>query len=197
MIIHRVRWEHVLPTKSNTVERIPVQLLRVTITRPEDTWPGNGHYSSGVVARLQVAGVEWEFGLQRLAVEGLGVELDEDAAAPFACWEGVFRSFEIGVTGDVAKLAETELLQEVGVGRGKLVFVDEDGCGECEVGVERALFARWGRGSGEGEVKDWVETGGSVGGECEGGGSAVMTGREGERCWICRGLVVARSGEVS
>lgn len=196
MVVHRVRWEHVLPTESDTVKRIPVELRRVTTTRPEDTRPGDGHYSGGVVARFQVAGVEWEFGLQRLTVESLGVELDEDAAAPFARWKGVFRSFEISVTGDVAELAETELLQEVGVGRGKLVFVDKDGCGECKVSVERAPFARWGRGSGEGEVQGWVEAGGSVGGECEGGGSAVMTGREGERCWICRGLVVALSREA-
>lgn len=57
-----------------------------------------------------------EIDLQRLAVEGLGVEFDEDAATPFARGEGVFGGFKVGVTGDIAELAETKLLQEVDVG---------------------------------------------------------------------------------
>lgn len=60
--------------------------------------------------------MKWQFGLQRLTVEGLGVKLDEDTATPFVCWERVFGSFEIGVAGDVAELTQTELLQKVGVG---------------------------------------------------------------------------------
>lgn len=131
--------------------------------------------------------MEWEFGLQRLTVEGLSVKLDEDTTAPFVCRERVFGSFEICVAGDVAELTETELLQKVGVGRGELIFVDKDRCGKCEVSVECATLARWDRRSGEGEVQGWVKTGGSVCGECESGGSPMVTGRERECRCICRG----------
>lgn len=113
----------------------------------------------------------------------IGVDLNEDTAAPFLYVIG--GSFEVGVASDVTEAADVEAVEEVGVCGGEMVFIDEEGRGEGEVGVECAVavFAGGCQGSSEVEVKAGVEAGGGVG-EGEGGGVTVVTGGEGEHCWF-------------